>query len=62
MCGAASPADFRALSDPLVGKVLADRYELKEVIGAGSMGVVYRADHLTLGTDVAVKVGTLNRV
>lgn len=38
------------------GGILEGRYELKEVIGKGSFGVVWRARHLGLETDVAVKV------
>lgn len=40
----------------LVGKVLADRYRIDEIIGVGGMGVVFRAHHLQLKRDVAIKV------
>jgi tRNA A-37 threonylcarbamoyl transferase component Bud32 len=40
----------------VIGRVLAGRYELNEVIGQGGMAVLYRASDGTLGRDVAVKV------
>jgi len=38
------------------GKVLAGRFRLIEMLGQGGMGSVWRAQHLELGTDVAVKL------
>ncbi len=40
----------------LAGMVLADKYELLELIGEGAMGWVYRARHLSLASSVAVKL------
>lgn len=45
-----------APSDPLLGSVLGERYELLECIGVGAMGAVYRAKDRTLQREVAVKL------
>ncbi|NLO16490.1 MAG: serine/threonine protein kinase, partial [Clostridiales bacterium] len=39
----------------MIGKRLADRYEILEKIGEGGMALVYRARDLRTGHDVAVK-------
>ena len=44
------------LADPLLGTVLGDRYRVVSRIGVGGMGAVYRAQHITLKSDLAVKV------
>ena len=43
----------------LLGRTLAGRYDIEEVIGAGGMSVVFRAMDRTLGRPVAVKVVSL---
>lgn len=41
---------------PLVGKVIADRYQLVECIGSGGWSAVFRAQHVSLGREYAIKV------
>lgn len=40
----------------LTGTTLAERFEIKELLGEGALGEVYRAEHQTLGMQYAVKV------
>ncbi len=42
--------------DPYLGMVLADKYELEELIGEGAMGRVYKAKQLALGKPFAAKI------
>jgi serine/threonine protein kinase len=51
-------------SSPLVfkGAVLAGRYRLEEIVGAGGMGAVWSATHLGIGQQVALKLVYANFV
>src|ERR1041385_1029529 len=53
-CGSIVPIPV-ASSDQLIGRQLGN-YRIDALIGAGGMGVVYRASDARLGRDVAVKV------
>jgi len=42
--------------DPLIGRVIADRYRLVSLIGRGGMGVVYLVEHVHIGKRMAMKL------
>ena len=54
-CGAAAGVSM-VPGDPLIGRTLAGSYAIRELIGVGGMGRVYRAEQTTLGRSVAIKV------
>ena len=51
-----SPLEDASNSDPLVGRVIDDRYRLQALIGSGSFGLVYRATHERMPRQLAVKI------
>jgi tRNA A-37 threonylcarbamoyl transferase component Bud32 len=53
---AACPRCGSTLDDPLVGAVLGQRYRIVSRIGAGGMGAVYRAEHIMMKRELAIKV------
>ncbi len=66
-CGEPQPGDARFCpkcgtpavapgNDPMLGKVVAERYLLVEKIGQGGAGTIYRGEHTTLRKKVAVKI------
>lgn len=43
-------------SDPFIGRIIEKRYEIRDRIGKGGMGSVYRAHHINLNRDFAIKL------
>ena len=52
---AGKPGDVRQ-PDPLIGRVIADRFKIVNLIARGGMGKVYRAEQMPLGRLCAIKV------
>lgn len=48
--------DAREGTDPLIGRVLGEKLRILSVLGEGSIGRVYLAEHVALGKRLAVKV------
>ena len=48
--------EMSALPTELTGTILGGKFRIGRKIGSGGIGVVYAAEHLTLGHEVAVKV------
>jgi serine/threonine-protein kinase len=40
----------------LIGKVIADKYQIRSVLGSGGMGTVFEAQHTSIGRIVAIKI------
>jgi tRNA A-37 threonylcarbamoyl transferase component Bud32 len=53
-CGRAKVRE--GVVDPLLGKLLGERFLVQEALGQGGSGTIYRAEHVTLRRKVAIKV------
>ena len=42
--------------EDMVGKIIAEKYEMLEVIGGGGMGLIYKAKHILMKRIVAIKM------
>ena len=51
-----SPLRLQSPDDPLIGQMVAERYQILSLIGEGGMGRVYLAEHVRMGRRSAVKV------
>jgi serine/threonine protein kinase len=51
-----SPLRPKSGNDPLVGRVIADRYLILALLGEGGMGRVYLAEHVKMNRQCAIKV------
>ncbi|HNB23549.1 MAG TPA: protein kinase, partial [Candidatus Melainabacteria bacterium] len=49
-------------NDPLIGKILAERYRITELVGAGRFSIVYKGQHLFMDRAVAMKTLQTNLV
>jgi len=54
-CGARL-VEVRAPADDIIGKVIDGRFEIRDQIGEGGMGTVYRAWQRSIGREVAIKL------
>ena len=48
--------DLEGGADPLLGRIIAERYRIEELLGRGGMGVVYRVEHVRIGKLMAMKL------
>ncbi len=51
-----APRIFTRADDPMIGRVIADRYRVEARLGEGGMGAVYRVEHTLMKKRLALKV------
>ncbi len=47
---------IEGVADPLIGRIVADRYKIVALLGRGGMGVVYKVEHVHIGKLMAIKL------
>src|SRR4051794_17836162 len=57
-----SPLRPKAGDDPLIGRIIADRYHILARLGEGGMGRVYLGEHMKMNRQCAIKVMNPNLV
>ncbi len=56
-CGTAMPKEQPTTQgDPWIGRIIAEKFRMDTRIGAGAMGSIYKAEHLSLGKTICIKV------
>lgn len=55
-CGGKLPEPIKVSTDPLINKVIEGKYLIKERIGGGAMGSIYKAEHISLSKTVVLKI------
>jgi serine/threonine protein kinase len=55
-CGADVDAGPKTVRDPWIGRSIASKYRLEEVIGSGAMGTIYKAEQVALGKQIVIKL------
>jgi eukaryotic-like serine/threonine-protein kinase len=49
-------ADEKSTAEQWVGRTIAGKYRVEDLLGKGGMGLVVRARHVRLDEDVAIKI------
>ena len=55
-CGADVDAGPKTARDPWIGRSIASKYRIEEVIGSGAMGTIYKAEQVALSKQIVIKL------
>jgi len=60
IAGIMNTGEFKAMSetdvDPMIGRVLNNKYEIIKAIGSGASGQIYKGKHIMMNMNIAIKV------